>query len=1086
MVIGLGLGPFPARAETITGTFRYADFNPVTGTSFPRPIQFCKVEVHSFRPRFLGIWGWAKDLDTATDAGGRISVPMNFQVPGVIYGVRVFAQNYGAAVWPNQFAATGPFWEEPGKPDGAAFNRTANTAGDVLDFSYDFQDGFTPQHWNIADAVRRAWDYAAARRDPRESDPLPPANVQPGFAFATFYNPINSTLEIQNQFVWDDITLLHEFGHFVEHQLSYFAAIASSHDGCVARDAFGAIINSPEHAWMEGFADFFAQAVVANNPAGTFQGPGGGTLSAEQLENTPWDCADVPAGTSPMAVENVVAGVLWDLFDPVGFCGTWEAHDELQGFDTTIMQIVDRELDQATAPTLVEFQNAWIGRGLPVLPWVNILRRYGLASPPPTPNLICPADVTLAASGQSCSAAVSYAAPVLDQSRRCTAITCFPASGSTFAQGTTPVNCRAIENGQVIAACSFNVTVQPSPNLPNPNGTGLLGVYYDRPDFTEPRFARTEAVNFDWGLGSPAPGIAPDTFSVRWSGKIVPRYSDVYRIFTVSDDGIRVWIDGFLVMSAWDDHPPTEYYGEYTMEAGRAHDIVIEMYENGGGAVARLLWQSQCQPKEPVPATHLLPAPVDCPTPGRPTYSANFVYGRPPGMTLFGSAVANGGWLKLTTPATAFGIAYIDNFSGSAPVWGFEARFKTALFGSTCCGNGALPADGFSFNLVPAASVLPNPDYGQPAEEGLDQGLAVNFDTWDNGGGEGPAVEVKWLGQVVARQPFQASQSPAGANSPQAASRDTRITLDSDGRLSVDYGGVQVLDRVPTPYTPQVIGTPKWVIGARTGGANDNHWIRDLNIVVNRAKVPGLFSTGVDDLGHPLPDNAGDPHYTNPHEILVTVPWVARASGGFPIGPWLPDNTASAWISVTDTTFAAPNVDMVYETTFDLRGLDPATAAIHGWVAADNELVDIRINGISAGIRTPTEAVLTGEAFSAWQAVAITSGFRPGPNTLSFVVRNGAGGDNPSGLRAQLYGWATPPPLMRLNLGYSERAGVSVVWGSLPHKRYYFESAPSPNGPWTRTPSNGIDSAGYQTQILQRFLFGNRPPTQFYRVLEAP
>ena len=159
LAIGLGVLQLAARAETITGTFRYGDFDPVTGSVQLRPIQFCSVEVFSFRPRVFGIWGWAKDADTVTDANGRISVSRNFQISGVIYSVRVYAQNYGVAVWPNIFLATGPFSEEPGKPDGTAFNRTVFNPGDTVDFSYDFTDPFSPQHWNIADAVRRGWDY---------------------------------------------------------------------------------------------------------------------------------------------------------------------------------------------------------------------------------------------------------------------------------------------------------------------------------------------------------------------------------------------------------------------------------------------------------------------------------------------------------------------------------------------------------------------------------------------------------------------------------------------------------------------------------------------------------------------------------------------------------------------------------------------------------------------------------------------------------------------------------------------------------------------------------------------------------------
>src|SRR5687767_9996814 len=67
---------------------------------------------------------------------------------------------------------------------------------------------------------------------------------------------------------------------------------------------------------------------------------------------------------------------------------------------------------------------------------------------------------------------------------------------------------------------------------------GLLGVYYDNMDFTVPRLARTEAVNFDWGLEAPAPSVGAETFSVRWTGKVVARCTDLYQIFTVSDDGV--------------------------------------------------------------------------------------------------------------------------------------------------------------------------------------------------------------------------------------------------------------------------------------------------------------------------------------------------------------------------------------------------------------------------------------------------------------------------------------------------------------------------------------------------------------------
>lgn len=213
-------------------------------------------------------------------------------------------------------------------------------------------------------------------------------------------------------------------------------------------------------------------------------------------------------------------------------------------------------------------------------------------------------------------------------------------------------------------------------------------------------------------------------------------------------------------------------------------------------------------------------------------YCADFNGGVPAGVTLFGDARVDDGRLKLYSVGqpNSYGIAYINDFNNGAPVAGFHATFKAALFGSTCCFGGFAPADGFSFNLVPAATVLSNPGYAQPGEEGLDEGLAVNFDTWDNGGAEAPAIDVKWLGQIIASVAFQPSQSPAGISDPVAASRNVVIHLDTDGTIDVSYGGVTVLNNVQTPYRASTIGVPKWVFGARVGDANDNHWIDDLCI----------------------------------------------------------------------------------------------------------------------------------------------------------------------------------------------------------------------------------------------------------------
>jgi probable HAF family extracellular repeat protein len=204
-------------------------------------------------------------------------------------------------------------------------------------------------------------------------------------------------------------------------------------------------------------------------------------------------------------------------------------------------------------------------------------------------------------------------------------------------------------------------------------------------------------------------------------------------------------------------------------------------------------------------------------------FASDFQSGVPAGMTLHYNANVSGGHLRLTAAQGGqAGVASINDFGGGALVDRFRASFKLALFGGS-----APPADGFSFNLVPAATGLPWQFY--EFEEGLSEGLAVNIDTWDNGGGEAPAIEVKWLGNVLARVPHQASAG-AGVNDPNVAAREVLINLDPDGTIDVSYGGQKLIRNLPTGYNSETIGVPRWLLAARTGGAFDNHWVDDLRI----------------------------------------------------------------------------------------------------------------------------------------------------------------------------------------------------------------------------------------------------------------
>ena len=150
------------------------------------------------------------------------------------------------------------------------------------------------------------------------------------------------------------------------------------------------------------------------------------------------------------------------------------------------------------------------------------------------------------------------------------------------------------------------------------DGDGLLGEYFDNIDLTGRFLFRTDAtIDFDWGTGPPATGMGNNTFSVRWTGQVEPLYNELYTFRTLSDDGIRLWVDDTLIINQWNDHSATYHTGSIVLQAGLLYNIRVEFYENVGNAVAQLAWSSPSQTLEVIPQSQLYAADDPDPIPGQ-------------------------------------------------------------------------------------------------------------------------------------------------------------------------------------------------------------------------------------------------------------------------------------------------------------------------------------------------------------------------------------------------------------------------------------------------------------------------------------
>ncbi|MEQ1862357.1 MAG: DUF1800 family protein [Chthoniobacteraceae bacterium] len=177
-------------------------------------------------------------------------------------------------------------------------------------------------------------------------------------------------------------------------------------------------------------------------------------------------------------------------------------------------------------------------------------------------------------------------------------------TGGTFNGGSTTINAtlRAVPTGantfylqNTAGTTNVNCTV-----VPTSLTASLLGGTNGWDSATGPVGLSTAAAGGSW--------------SVRWIGQVLPKYSERYYFDFRSDDGAKVWVNGKLLIDRWFSQGATDYVNWIALKAGVLYDIKIEYFSNAGAsptnAEARLYWWSLSQPKEIVPQSRLFPEPT--------------------------------------------------------------------------------------------------------------------------------------------------------------------------------------------------------------------------------------------------------------------------------------------------------------------------------------------------------------------------------------------------------------------------------------------------------------------------------------------
>ncbi len=126
--------------------------------------------------------------------------------------------------------------------------------------------------------------------------------------------------------------------------------------------------------------------------------------------------------------------------------------------------------------------------------------------------------------------------------------------------------------------------------------TDWRGQYWSNQNLSgDPVLCRNDTnVDFNWGYGSPDPRVPNDHFSARWT-RNMGFSAGRYRFHLRGDDGVRLWVDGNLIIDQWFNHAVREYTAEIDLASGN-HDLKVEFYDNEEDAIVAMWWEGPIDP----------------------------------------------------------------------------------------------------------------------------------------------------------------------------------------------------------------------------------------------------------------------------------------------------------------------------------------------------------------------------------------------------------------------------------------------------------------------------------------------------------
>jgi hypothetical protein len=133
---------------------------------------------------------------------------------------------------------------------------------------------------------------------------------------------------------------------------------------------------------------------------------------------------------------------------------------------------------------------------------------------------------------------------------------------------------------------------------------GLQGEYYSAKNRTGTRQERSDPeISFSWDTGfPPIAGFPSANYSIRWTGELVPAYSEIYTFFVRANDRAILYINGVQVLECDGN---TSGSGSIALAANEPASLQLDFENDGGASQVSLEWESDSQPRQVIPQARL-------------------------------------------------------------------------------------------------------------------------------------------------------------------------------------------------------------------------------------------------------------------------------------------------------------------------------------------------------------------------------------------------------------------------------------------------------------------------------------------------